>query len=513
MEMFQEPPKMKDPGAPTVIIVGAGLAGLTLAILLEKAKIEYLIFEKASEVKPLGSTIALGPNVMPLFTQLGLFDDFVAISRPVNHITIHKEKENMRPIGKVDIEEHIEKSGYSSRVCSRPKLYDLLLSRIPPSKVHFGKRVLSIVHGDDHGALIRTADGRSYEADILVGADGAYSAVRQSLYEQLKKDKILPRSDQAKMEVNHMTLVGLTGPMDPEKYPALKEAEATSFSRADWVIGHGPYTWRYYSLPDNCIGWGFGTQILNEDLSKENDTFRATEWGPESAHVLCKEIRDYKIPIGGTIGDLIDNTPKDYISKVMLEEKLFETWYHGRTVLIGDACHKIMPYVGQGAVNAMEDAVILANALYEVTSATSKNIKNAFKEYRQLRYPHAAEQFQKSKLFTMLMVGQTWYEDLLRRVVLGYASDFFQRRNYAKTLNYRPQATFLPLVPDRGTIPILPQKPSLRYAAEQAGLAKQGAGVGAEASLVSSHVETVVDTSAVVSGSGVEQAKEHKECI
>ena len=98
-------------------------------------------------------------------------------------------------------------------------------------------------------------------------------------------------------------------------------------------------------------------------------------------------------------------------------------------------------------------------------------------------------------------------------MVLGYASDFFQRRNYAKTLNYRPQATFLPLVPDRGTIPILPQKPSLRYAAEQAVLAKQGAGVGAEASLVSSHVETVVDTSAVVSGSGVEQAKEHKECI
>ena len=45
---------MKDPGAPTVVIVGAGLGGLTLAILLEKAKIEYLIFEKASEVKPLG---------------------------------------------------------------------------------------------------------------------------------------------------------------------------------------------------------------------------------------------------------------------------------------------------------------------------------------------------------------------------------------------------------------------------------------------------------------------------
>lgn len=53
--MFQEPPNMGEPGAPTVIIVGAGLAGLTLAILLEKANIEYLIFEKASEVKPLGT--------------------------------------------------------------------------------------------------------------------------------------------------------------------------------------------------------------------------------------------------------------------------------------------------------------------------------------------------------------------------------------------------------------------------------------------------------------------------
>ncbi|KAF9116084.1 hypothetical protein BGW39_002834, partial [Mortierella sp. 14UC] len=474
MDTLREPPQTKEPGAPTVIIVGAGLAGLTLAILLETANIEYLVFEKAAEVKPLGSTIAMGPNVMPLFTQLGLYDDFVAISKPINHITIHKESEGMRPIGKVDIEEHIEKSGYSTRVCSRPKLYDLFLSKVPSSKIHFGKRVLSIVHGDDHRALIRTADGNSYEADVLVGADGAYSAVRQSLYEQLKKEKLLPRSDETKMETNHMTLVGLTGPMDPEKYPALKEA--TTFSRADAVIGHGPYSWRYYSLPDHRIGWGFGTQLLDLDLSKESDTFRASDWGPESAHALCKEIREYKIPIGGTLGDLIDNSPKEYVTKVLLEEKLFETWYHGRTVLIGDACHKIMPYVGQGAVNAMEDAVILANELYEITSATSSNIRNAFKEYRQQRYPHAAEQFQKSKMFTMLMVGQTWYEDLLRKFVLGFASKFFQRRNYAKTLNYRPQANFLPPVPDRGTIPILPQKPSQRYAAEQEALKTMQAG-------------------------------------
>jgi glycine/D-amino acid oxidase-like deaminating enzyme len=67
MEMFQEPPEMREPGAPTVIIVGAGLGGLTLAILLEKAKIEYLIFEKALEVKPLGMVHFVSQSSRPLF--------------------------------------------------------------------------------------------------------------------------------------------------------------------------------------------------------------------------------------------------------------------------------------------------------------------------------------------------------------------------------------------------------------------------------------------------------------
>ncbi|KAF9103299.1 hypothetical protein BGX29_003517 [Mortierella sp. GBA35] len=97
------------------MIVGAGLGGLTLALLLEKAKIEYNIYEKALEIKPLGSTIALGANVMPLLTQLGLLDDLAAISRQVRYITVHKESDNMRPMGRVDIEEHIERANATLR--------------------------------------------------------------------------------------------------------------------------------------------------------------------------------------------------------------------------------------------------------------------------------------------------------------------------------------------------------------------------------------------------------------
>jgi len=94
-------------------------------------------------------------------------------------------------------------------------------------------------------------------------------------------------------------------------------------------------------VPGNRYCWHV-TQYLDEASSKENDTFRSSEWGAESAVSMCKEVRDFPIPGGAqmgelrTMGVLIDKTPKHLISKVMLEEKVFRTWYHKRTVLLGD---------------------------------------------------------------------------------------------------------------------------------------------------------------------------------
>lgn len=97
----------------------------------------------------------------------------------------------------------------------------MLLRLIPAQKLHFGKRVLSMNQGP-HGVLIRTQDGHTHEGDILVGADGAYSGVRQSLYERLKKDNELPASDTEELPFRYVSLVGQTKPLDPEEYPELK---------------------------------------------------------------------------------------------------------------------------------------------------------------------------------------------------------------------------------------------------------------------------------------------------
>ncbi|KAG0210024.1 hypothetical protein BGX33_005166 [Mortierella sp. NVP41] len=397
---------------------------------------------------------------MPLLTQLGLLDDLAAISRQVRYITVHKESDNMRPMGRVDIEEHIERSGYATLVYARLDLYDLLLSRFPKDKIQFDHRIVSIHQGDEiDGVRVEISKGQTFTADILFGADEAYSNVRQSLYEQMQSQGILRASDQEKMVVNHSTMVGLTGPLDPEKYPALKDT--AKFSHSDWVIGQGPFTWSY-SLENNRIWWGLGVQVREGDHSKE-DGGLTSAWGPEAAEALCEEIKDFKFPLGGTIGDLIKVTPKKTIARVCWKRSSL------RPGIISalSSLAMILPYVGQGAVNAMEDAVILANALYEMRSVTVRNITAALEDYRSQRYAHAAEQLVASKMFSMLMVGQKWYEDLLRRFVLGHASKFFQRRNYAKTLNYRPQASFIERVPDRSVIPVLPQKVSLRYTEEQ----------------------------------------------
>lgn len=82
-------------------------------------------------------------------------------------------------------------------------------------------------------------------------------------------------------------------------------------------------------------------QYLNKDTYKDNNTFRTSEWRQEEADALCREARFLNVPglRNGkpmTLGDYIDKTPREFTSKVTLEEIVFDTWYSGRTVLIGD---------------------------------------------------------------------------------------------------------------------------------------------------------------------------------
>jgi hypothetical protein len=87
------------------------------------------------------------------------------------------------------------------------------------------KKVKSIQQNVD-GVMIRCVDNTNYHGDILVGADGAYSAVRQSLYKQMDDQGLLPKEDKEEMNMAYLSIVGTTGPLDPEKYPILKDTHS-----------------------------------------------------------------------------------------------------------------------------------------------------------------------------------------------------------------------------------------------------------------------------------------------
>ncbi|KAF9349743.1 hypothetical protein BGX26_012001 [Mortierella sp. AD094] len=366
--------------------------------------------------------MVFGANILPVFEQLGLLEEVKKISLPCLSMEIYNSK--IEKAAAVNVRKYKE----------RPDMHHLMLSQVPPEKILMKKRILS-VEQNEQGVMVRVADGTSYHGDILVGADGAYSGVRQGLFKLMEKKDVLPEGDKAKLSLGYLSMVGVSEPQDPERYPVLKEP-TSNFSR---VIGStAPYSYNTVTVPGNRICWGMTIQLDSDKASKE--MFKNSEWGPEANEGMISKIRDFPSHFGGVIGDLIDATPRDMISKVFLEEKMFETWYHGRTVLIGD-----------GATNAMQDAVILANCLYELQSSAPEHITEAFKSYRDQRYPQAKYQMGKSKNMGRVLYGQSLQEEEL-----------------LKDTVYRPILTFMEPPENRGSGPVLPQKLSEKYEAEKA---------------------------------------------
>ncbi|KAF9320554.1 hypothetical protein BG003_005737 [Podila horticola] len=373
----------KSHNQPKVLIVGAGIGGLMLGALLQKGGVDFEIFERAPVIKPLGSAMSMGANLRPLFIQLGIYEEFCAMGKP--NIAMGLYDQNC---------EHL----FSMDFIQRETI--LLLRQVAKERLHMGKKLVSF-YEDDKGVTIHCADNTRYTGDILVGADGTYSTVRDHLYRTLKAKAQLPASDDTPLPFSCTCLVGQTVPLDPKEFPgANMEQEHSEFN---FVIGkEEQYSWTTLTTKNNTICW-FVAEYLDSDSTTSYATRQNAGWGPGAAEAMCDQVRHLQVPIprdgrNMTVGNLIDISPKDSISKVILEEKVFDTWYGGRTVLLGDACHKINPSGGAGALNAMHDAATLVNWICSLESSSLRDLDYIFEEYRKERMPRIKEAFVVSRL-------------------------------------------------------------------------------------------------------------------
>ncbi|KAF9026170.1 hypothetical protein CPC16_003889 [Podila verticillata] len=551
-----------------VIIAGGGIGGLMLALMLERAHIDYIVLERSAEHRPLGSAIALNGTVLRVFEQLGLLEEIYRISKFSGRI--HLLKEDLAVQGQVDLEHFKERYGYYSVVFGRPDLFEILVARIPSERLIMGKRILSVTHTGIE-VMVRCSDNSIYHGDILVGADGAYSAVRQCMHRELKNLGMLPRADSEPLKFDQNCVVGITNPLPEDKFPALKEKICELYG----IMGNKkPYTIWLVPINGNRLAWSICGRLLDSEVGREDvRSFSFAEWWPEHATEICDQVREFTLPdftkiptssirytecpngdessandiasisdsssynspapslgsasaeddhsmssksnsnsgnghylsphsktlhrtaastlssassesnsasssaklpfsplpkrvrttIPGTVGEIIDATPEERVSKVMLESKLFKAWSYDRTVLIGDACHKLLPFAGQGAVQAILDGVSLANALYEIESNTIESITKAFKKYTDERQPMAKGAVSGSQSFGKVLNIQGKLSDFLRRISFNHVPNWILKFAADKLHLYRPQLSYLPMVPDYGTAKAYTQKYSPRY--------------------------------------------------
>ncbi|KAF9143381.1 hypothetical protein BG015_000434 [Linnemannia schmuckeri] len=278
---------------PKVLIVGGGLGGLSLGMLLQQTDIPYENFERASEPKALGSAIALSAASGALFKQCNIYDEVVAIGKKTLALQAIAN-EQRRVDYRMDFSAQ-EVLGAIGHVIARPALHDLLFRQIPKDQIHMGKKVLSTDDQGDKGVTVTFGDGTSTSGDILIGADGAYSAVRQSLFKRLKAQNKLPVADDVPLPYSTVCLVGQTQPLNPAEYPHLLQDDCQFINTLE---ENKPWAWITLTTQQGTMCWSiirFVEESKTSTDDKNNNPSVGQEWGPEAAEAMCNEVHLFPV--------------------------------------------------------------------------------------------------------------------------------------------------------------------------------------------------------------------------
>ncbi|WP_324785284.1 NAD(P)/FAD-dependent oxidoreductase [Streptomyces sp. H51] len=354
-----------------IAIVGAGYAGAASAKALSLLGADVDVYEQAGQIREVGAGIGLRPSSMDRFRQWGIFDAIAKVSSPSDYFEILTATGD--PIMKdtwPEIDDFAEET--KTHLVHRGDFIEALLGVLPEGMVHLGHKLESVQDKGD-SSVLTFANGRTVEADLVVGADGIKSVVRQNLF-----------SDKAPVFSGE------------HAYRAVISVDDAHGMVVDdnlrMYIGRGT---KIYLLPLRHRGQvSFDVTTLCADGSwspaaTKDDLMAAVQGFDERLVSIARELDMSAVNI-----------------RAVYDIDSVDTWHSDSVALVGDAAHSMLHHQGQGANSAILDAGGLADALREADS-----VKEALALYQATRKPMTDELQRISR--------QGWTEDEINDVFPG----------------------------------------------------------------------------------------------
>jgi 2-polyprenyl-6-methoxyphenol hydroxylase-like FAD-dependent oxidoreductase len=330
-----------------VAIVGGGIGGLAAAIALQQRGIEAHVHEAAERLEVVGAGIWMPPNAMAVFERLGLADAIVEAGAPIWRPEIHDATSGALQVVDLAVGKHASTRRWTTVAIHRGLLQDVLASAVAPETLHLG-RVCRALHQGEKQATLVFSDGSEHAAEVVIGADGLRSVVRQALFPNVA----LRYSGQTSYRA-----------VQPFKLPP----ELTGAGREIW----GPGRRFGFSAIDSEQAYWYAT--LDAPVGEQDDP------GTLRAH-LGAVFREFP----QLVRDMVRDGTTGIVRTDLHDFRPLPRWHAGRVVLLGDAAHATTPNLGQGAAQAIEDAWVLAEQMSRAPDPTT-----AFAGYQRIRMPKA----------------------------------------------------------------------------------------------------------------------------
>jgi salicylate hydroxylase len=340
-------------GASTsVAIVGGGIGGIAAALSLLRAGFDVDVYERAAAVSEVGAGIQVSPNASRILHRLGLADELARMG--VRPLAWHQRRwDDGRTLLRAELGDAvIEAFGFPHYQMHRADLLGTLVGALPPERLHVGHLLVGLVDRGDR-VEARFANDTTIEVDLLVGADGIHSAVREMLF----------------------------GPSDPvftgcAAYRGLVPAERLRHLdlevTAQIWMGPEAHFVHYFVASE---------RLVNFVAVIEQDTWTRESWtDPGDPADAIDAFAGWHPQLHQILG-AVDET----FIWALFDRPALPHWSEGRVTLLGDACHPMLPFMAQGAAQALEDGAALAACL-----TREPDVPAALRRYEELRLPRAA---------------------------------------------------------------------------------------------------------------------------